>query len=74
MLYTMDAGLGNITQELKAQRMWAQTLMVVTVRGHSNHKACKNILAAVVIEVLLLIIWAVWDGTPHTAPVCSELQ
>ena len=38
MLYTMDAGLGNITQELKAQRMWAQTLMVVTVRGHSNRK------------------------------------
>ena len=38
MLYTMDAGLGNITQELKAQRMWAQTLMVVTVRCHSNHK------------------------------------
>ena len=33
MLYTMDAGLGNITQELKAQRMWAQTLMVVTVRA-----------------------------------------
>ena len=38
MLYTMDAGLGNITQELKAQRMWAQTLMVVTVRCHSNRK------------------------------------
>ena len=38
MLYTMDAGLGNITQELKAQRMWAQTLMVVTVRCHSSRK------------------------------------
>ena len=44
------------------------------MRGHSNRKACKNILAAVVIEVLLLIIWAVCDGTPHTAPVRSELQ